>query len=96
MSSEGRKRESRKAGKPDGLTLRIYRDSKREFRWTLIAANGRKLANGGESYKYRADLAKAIDLVMGKFMEWRTDVAVQDLANAKLFRPEEKLKEEGQ
>lgn len=42
------------------LTLRIYRDKKRQFRWTLIASNGRKLANGGEGYKRVSDLERAI------------------------------------
>ena len=31
--------------------IEIYRDKTREFRWRVISANGRTVANSGESYK---------------------------------------------
>lgn len=31
--------------------LHIYRDRKHEWRWTLFAANGKKIACSGEGYK---------------------------------------------
>ena len=46
-------------------TLLIYRDDKKQFRWTLIARNGRKLANGGEGYQRRRSLDQAICLLHG-------------------------------
>jgi len=33
--------------------VHLYRDRKGEWRWTLFAANGRKLANAGEGYTKR-------------------------------------------
>lgn len=33
----------------------LYRDARRAWRWRIVAANGRKLANGGESYRRRID-----------------------------------------
>lgn len=35
--------------------LRIYRDRNSQWRWTLRASNGRKLANCGEGYRRRRD-----------------------------------------
>jgi uncharacterized protein YegP (UPF0339 family) len=34
--------------------LRIYKDRHGEWRWTLVSANGKKLANSGEGYRRRA------------------------------------------
>jgi uncharacterized protein YegP (UPF0339 family) len=34
--------------------LKVYRDRRGEWRWTLFARNGKKLANSGEGYKRRA------------------------------------------
>lgn len=40
--------------------LKIYKDRKREWRWTLIHSNGKKLANGGEGYRRRIDMLRVI------------------------------------
>ena len=45
----------------------IYQDTAYQWRWTLIAANGRKIANGGEGYYNKADCLAAIDLVKGSW-----------------------------
>lgn len=49
------------------LTLKVYRSKslnrKQRYRWTLTAANGRKIANGGEGYAERADA-----LTMGEYV----------------------------
>ena len=37
------------------MRLRFYRDRKKQWRWTLVAPNGRKLANAGEGYARRVD-----------------------------------------
>jgi uncharacterized protein len=42
----------------------IYRDKSFEWRWTLTAANNRKIADSGESYLNKADCLAAIGLVM--------------------------------
>ena len=43
----------------------VYLDANRQWRWTLYAANGRKIANSGEGYFNRADCVHAINLVAG-------------------------------
>jgi uncharacterized protein len=43
-----------------------YQDpASRQWRWYLEAANGRKIANGGESYYNEKDCLSAIALVKG-------------------------------
>jgi uncharacterized protein YegP (UPF0339 family) len=41
----------------------VYKDAKKQWRWTLRAQNGRKIANAGEGYKRRIDCLNAIALV---------------------------------
>ncbi|MFN8219555.1 MAG: DUF1508 domain-containing protein [Fimbriimonadales bacterium] len=43
----------------------LYMDHFRQYRWYLEAANGRKIANGGEGYHNKMDCVNAIHLVMG-------------------------------
>ena len=43
----------------------IYRDSQNYWRWTLYAANNKKIADSGESYYNKADCEHAINLVKG-------------------------------
>jgi uncharacterized protein YegP (UPF0339 family) len=43
----------------------IYRDPLHQWRWYLEAANGRKIANGGEGYYNEPDCLSAIALVKG-------------------------------
>ena len=40
------------------LKLLVYRDEKREWRWRLVAPNGRILADSGEGYKKRQGALK--------------------------------------
>ncbi|WP_084327704.1 YegP family protein [Salinarimonas rosea] len=42
-----------------------YRDTNGDWRWTLYAANHRKIANSGEGYRNQADCDAAIALVKG-------------------------------
>ena len=37
----------------------------KEWRWRLVATNGKNIANGGESYHNKADCLHGIDLVKG-------------------------------
>jgi uncharacterized protein YegP (UPF0339 family) len=41
----------------------VYLDVQRQWRWTLYAANNRKIANSGEGYNNKADCVAAINLV---------------------------------
>jgi uncharacterized protein YegP (UPF0339 family) len=43
----------------------IYKDIANQYRWTLYAANNRKIADSGESYWNKADAQHGIDLVKG-------------------------------
>lgn len=43
----------------------VYRDRAGQWRWNLTAANGRKLADSGESYFNKQDCLAAVNLVKG-------------------------------
>lgn len=43
----------------------IYRDVNGHYRWYLVAANNRKIANSGEGYYNKSDCLGAINLVKG-------------------------------
>lgn len=47
------------------MAFEKYRDMSRQWRWRLIAGNGRIIANSGESYHNEADCDHAIALVKG-------------------------------
>lgn len=40
----------------------VYLDAARQWRWTLYAANGKKIANSGEGYFNKQDCLHALDL----------------------------------
>ena len=46
--------------------LKRYRDRKGEWRWTLYATNGRKIACSGEGYTRRANM----DRILYKLFPW--------------------------
>jgi uncharacterized protein len=50
------------AGEPKQFVL--YKDHAGEFRWTLYAANARKIADSSEGYRNHADCVAAIRLVV--------------------------------
>ena len=45
------------------MLYRMYRDARGEWRWRLVAANNRILADSGESYSSRQACLAGIDLV---------------------------------
>ncbi|MCA1544702.1 MULTISPECIES: YegP family protein [Bradyrhizobium] len=45
------------------MYFQIYRDTRDEWRWTLLAGNMRKIAESGEGYHNRADCLAVIELV---------------------------------
>ena len=47
------------------MSFHLYVDINGQYRWTLYAANNRKIANAGEGYHNRADCIAAINLVKG-------------------------------
>lgn len=47
------------------MTYYVYRDRALQYRWQLVAANGKIIADSGEGYFNRADCIHGIDLVAG-------------------------------
>lgn len=43
----------------------LYKDAANEWRWRLLAANNRIIANSGEGYYNKSDCLHAIELVKG-------------------------------
>jgi uncharacterized protein YegP (UPF0339 family) len=43
----------------------LYKDAANYWRWTLYAANYKKIANSGEGYWNKSDCISAINLVKG-------------------------------
>lgn len=45
------------------MKFEVYQDDAGEWRWRLIAANGKLIANSGEGYKRRGDCYHGIELI---------------------------------
>jgi hypothetical protein len=45
--------------------LQVYQDNRREWRWRLVAPNGRTMADSGEGYATRQNCLNAIESVKG-------------------------------
>ena len=43
----------------------LYKDRQLQWRWTLVAANNKKIADSGEGYFNKSDCQHAINLVKG-------------------------------
>lgn len=43
----------------------IYKDASGEWRWTLYARNSKKIADGAEGYRNKADCMHGVRLVAG-------------------------------
>ena len=56
------------------MEYRIYKDTSGYYRWTLYAANNRKIADSGEGYNNKADCQAGINLVKSS-----KDAPVKDL-----------------
>lgn len=49
--------------------VQVYKDSREEWRWRLIAHNGRRLGDSGEGYKDQRDcLSMAAELFPGAYL----------------------------
>lgn len=46
------------------MTFHMFLDQQHEWRWILLADNGKKIAESGESYHNEKDCLDAITLVM--------------------------------
>lgn len=45
------------------MHFKIYRDRKKEWRWTLYARNGRKIADSAEGYKRIGKCRKEVEKI---------------------------------
>ena len=45
------------------MKFEVYQDAKGEYRWKLVAANGRTIADSGEGYTEKATCKAGIELV---------------------------------
>ncbi len=45
----------------------LYKDGQQQWRWRLVAANNRIIANSGEGYWNKDDCLDAINLVKGSY-----------------------------
>jgi hypothetical protein len=54
------------------MTFTVYRDHVGEFRWKLVAVNGRIVADSGEGYVTRSNAVRAARRF--KSAAWRADV----------------------
>ena len=57
--------------------IQIYCDARREWRWRLVAANGRTIADSGEGYKRKSGALRAVDTlryIMGELRGGEVEV----------------------
>ncbi|PYR95473.1 MAG: hypothetical protein DMF84_00835 [Acidobacteria bacterium] len=47
------------------MEYQVYKDAAGQYRWRLVAANGRRIADSGEGYNNKSDCLAAINLVKG-------------------------------
>jgi uncharacterized protein YegP (UPF0339 family) len=45
------------------LAFEIYQDARSEWRWRLLAANGKNIGTSGQGYKQKASLTSTIDRI---------------------------------
>lgn len=47
------------------MTMIVYRDTAGEWRWRIVAANGRVVADSGEGYKRRGACLRMAERIAG-------------------------------
>jgi uncharacterized protein YegP (UPF0339 family) len=47
------------------MVFHLYKDSKGEWRWKLLAANNKIIADSAEGYRHRVDCIDAMKLIKG-------------------------------
>lgn len=55
------------------MKFHLYRDAKREWRWRLVARNGRIVATSGEGYKRKASALAAMFGIIGAISDGNWD-----------------------
>lgn len=49
------------------MTIRVYQDVRGQWRWSLVAGNGRIIADSGEAYATRSNAVRAVRTLMADF-----------------------------
>ena len=55
--------------------IRFYRDKKKEWRWSVTASNGKKLADSGEGYKRFGSCWKTARKLLLITAGWKVSIA---------------------
>lgn len=55
------------------MKFKIYKDKKGEFRWSLIASNGKKIADSAESYKRKRGCLRTYESLLNLVCDGRKD-----------------------
>ena len=63
------------------MEYQVYKVTAGQYRWRLVAANNRRIADSGEGYNNKADCLAAINLVKGS-----ANAPVKDLTQAAAAR----------
>jgi uncharacterized protein YegP (UPF0339 family) len=50
----------------DGLKFEVYKDTAGEFRWRLVATDGKVLATAGQGYQAKASAVSGVKLIQGE------------------------------
>jgi len=67
------------------LKFEIYRDSAKEYRWRLKAADGKTLATAGQGYKAKAACRKGVERIIADVSKYKFEV-YQDKAKEYRWR----------
>ncbi len=59
------------------VTVTIYRDSRKEWRWEMRAANGRTIGASTEGYKRSFPCIKNLETVSARFVSTEVKLAVR-------------------
>jgi uncharacterized protein YegP (UPF0339 family) len=65
------------------MKFKVYQDTNKQYRWTLYASNGRKVANAGEGYHNKSDCLSEIQVIKANV----ASVPVEDTTLATATRP---------
>ena len=58
------------------MKFELFRTSAKQWRWRLRAANGKIIANSGESYRRKCDCLTGLFRVRG--VDWNTPIVGKD------------------
>lgn len=56
------------------MKIQVYQDRKGEWRWRLLALNGRIVADGSEGYANKGDVLDAIEKIQAQIGDAPIDV----------------------